>query len=257
MSNLYLQGFYDVDIVKSLQEIAEKNTVFHQTDFFIDKQMLKEAAESTSLDNKNYIWISREKGTHCFNERNSLIADTPEYNKFLFYEKNQDVLAFSVEIKEMQDNVIKGNIYEIDYAEQCSFRKQNCSLLKNVAATFENGHQEVFSTNDYFQNIAQLQQKYGAIKEVHYESKQELQTKRILETLQKQKETTQRGDIKEYLQKLENKSIGFEKETISPSFQNIKKPSIQKQLQQNRQQKQKNVEQKTQSKNTIKREEAR
>ena len=78
-----------------------------------------------------------------------------------------------------------------------------------------------------------------------------------METLQKQKETTQRGDIKEYLQKLENKNIGFEKETISPSFQNIKKPSIQKQLKQNRQQKQKNAEQKTQSKNTIKREEAR
>ena len=102
MSNLYLQGFYNVDILKSLQEIAEKNTVFHQTDFFIDKQMLKEAAESTSLDNKNYIWISREKGTHCFNERNSFIEDTPEYNKFLFYEKNQDEVAFSVEIKEMQ-----------------------------------------------------------------------------------------------------------------------------------------------------------
>ncbi len=247
MSNLYLQGFYNVDILKSLQEIAEKNTVFHQTDFFIDKQMLKEAAESTSLDNKNYIWISREKGTHCFNERNSFIEDTPEYNKFLFYEKNQDVLAFSVEIKEMQYGVIKGNIYEINYEEQCSFRKQNSSLLENVAVTFENGNKEVFSADDYFQNIAQLQQKYGAIKEVHYESKQELQTKRILETLQKQKETTQRGDIKEYLQKLENKNIGFEKETISPSFQNIKKPSIQKQLQQNRQQKQK----KCRTKNTI------
>ena len=247
MSNLYLQGFYNVDILKSLQEIAEKNTVFHQTDFFIDKQMLKEAAESTSLDNKNYIWISREKGTHCFNERNSFIEDTPEYNKFLFYEKNQDVLAFSVEIKEMQYGVIKGNIYEINYEEQCSFRKQNSSLLENVAVTFENGNKEVFSADDYFQNIAQLQQKYGAIKEVHYESKQELQTKRVLETLQQQKETTQRGDIKEYLQKLENKNIGFEKETISPSFQNIKKPSIQKQLQQNRQQKQK----KCRTKNTI------
>jgi len=242
--------------VKSLQEIAEKNTVFHQTDFFIDKQMLKEAAESTSLDNKNYIWISREKGTHCFNERNSFIEDTPEYNKFLFYEKNQDVLAFSVEIKEMQYGVIKGNIYEINYEEQCSFRKQNSSLLENVAVTFENGNKEVFSADDYFQNIAQLQQKYGAIKEVHYESKQELQTKRILETLQKQKETTQRGDIKQYIQKLENKSVSFEKETVSPSFQNIKKPSIQQQLQQNTQKNAKKQAQKENQKNNIKREEA-
>ena len=256
MSHFYLQGFHDVDIMKSLQEIAEKNTVFYQTDFLIDKQIVKQAAESTSLDDKNLIWISREKGTHCFNERNSLIADTPEYNKFMFY-KNQDVLAFSVEIKEMQDNVIKGNIYEIDYLSQCLFRQKNCSLLENITVTFENGNKQVFSSEEYFQNVEQLQQKYGQIKEVHYESKQELQTKRVLETLYQQKEAVQRGDIKQYIQKLENKSIGFEKETISSSFQNIKKPSIQKQLQQNRQQKQKNIEQKTLSKNNIKREEGR
>ncbi|NDO47846.1 DUF1708 domain-containing protein [Clostridium sp. MD294] len=252
MSHFYLQGFHDVDIMKSLQEIAEKNTAFYQTDFLVDKEILKQAEESTSLDDKNLIWISREKGTHCFNERNSFIADTPEYNKFMFYKNNTDVLAFSVEIKEMQDNVIKGNIYEINYLPQSLFRQKNCSLLESVAVTFENGNKEVFSSEEYFQNIAQLQQKYGQIKEVHYEA-----TKRVLETLQKQKEATQRGDIKQYIQKLENKSVSFEKETVSPSFQNIKKPSIQQQLQKNRQQKQKNVEQKTQYKNNIKREEAR
>ena len=252
MSHFYLQGFHDVDIVKSLQEIAEKNTVFHKADFLIDKQILKKAAESTSLDDKNYIWISREKGTHCFNERNSFIADTPEYNKFMFY-KNQDVLAFSVEIKEMQDNVIKGNIYEIDYLSQCLFRQKNCSLLENITVTFENGNKQVFSSEEYFQNVEQLQQKYGQIKEVHYESKQELQTKRVLETLQQQKETTQRGNIKQYIQRLKNKNINIEKETVSPSLQNIKKPSIKKQLQQN----EKKATQKTNQKNNIKKEEVR
>ena len=248
MSHFYLQGFHDVDIVKSLQEIAEKNTVFHKADFLIDKQILKQVAESTSLDDKNYIWISREKGTHCFNERNSFIADTPEYNKFMFY-KNQDVLAYSVEIKEMQDNVIKGNIYEIDYLSQCLFRQKNCSLLENITVTFENGNKQVFSSEEYFQ----LQQKYGQIKEVHYESKQELQTKRVLKTLQQQKETTQRGNIKQYIQRLENKNVNIEKETVSPSLQNIKKPSIKKQLQQNTQKKEKKETQK----NNIKKEEVR
>ena len=252
MSHFYLQGFHDLDIVKSLQEIAEKNTVFHKADFLIDKQILKKVAESTSLDDKNYIWISREKGTHCFNERNSFIADTPEYNKFMFY-KNQDVLAYSVEIKEMQDNVIKGNIYEIDYLSQCLFRQKNCSLLENITVTFENGNKQVFSSEEYFQNVEQLQQKYGQIKEVHYESKQELQTKRVLETLQQQKETTQRGNIKQYIQRLENKNVTIEKETVSPSLQNIKKPSIKKQLQQN----EKKATQKTNQKNNIKKEEVR
>lgn len=252
MSHFYLQGFHDVDIVKSLQEIAEKNTVFHKADFLIDKQILKKAAESTSLDDKSYICISKEKGTHCFNERNSFIADTPEYNKFMFY-KNQDVLAYSVEIKEMQDNVIKGNIYGIDYLSQCLFRQENCSLLESVTVTFENGNKQVFSSEEYFQNVEQLQQKYGQIKEVHYESKQELQTKRVLETLQQQKETTQRGNIKQYIQRLENKNVTIEKETVSPSLQNIKKPSIKKQLQQN----EKKATQKTNQKNNIKKEEVR
>lgn len=256
MKEFYSQGFHDVDIVKSLQEITDKNTVFYKTDFAIDKEIVKEAAESTSLDSKNLIWISRESGTHCFNEKNSLIADTPEYNKFMFYKESTDVLAYSIDIKEIQGDVIKGNIYPINYKEQCAFR-EDCSLLKNVAVTFENGQKEILSSDDYFQNIAQLHEKYGAIKEVQYESKEELQTKRLLETLQQQKETTQRGDIKEYLQKLEDKSVSVEKETVSPSFSNIKKPSIKQQLNQHRQQKEKNTEQKTKTKNNIKREEAR
>ncbi len=174
----------------------------------------------------------------------------------MFY-KNQDVLAYSVEIKEMQDNVIKGNIYEIDYLSQCLFRQKNCSLLENITVTFENGNKQVFSSEEYFQNVEQLQQKYGQIKEVHYESKQELQTKRVLETLQQQKETTQRGNIKQYIQRLENKNVNIEKETVSPSFQNIKKPSIQQQLQQNTQKNAKKQAQKENQKNNIKREEAR
>ena len=48
MSHFYLQGFHDVDIMKSLQEIAEKNTVFHQTDFLIDKT-------NTKTSNRKYI----------------------------------------------------------------------------------------------------------------------------------------------------------------------------------------------------------
>ena len=68
MSHFYLQGFHDVDIMKSLQEIAEKNTVLYKTDFLIDKQIVKQAAESTSLDDKNLIWISKERGTRHFYE---------------------------------------------------------------------------------------------------------------------------------------------------------------------------------------------
>ena len=35
MSHFYLQGFHDVDIVKSLQEIAEKNTDFLSMFWFL------------------------------------------------------------------------------------------------------------------------------------------------------------------------------------------------------------------------------
>ena len=74
-----------------------------------------------------------------------------------------------------------------------------------------------------------------------------------METLQQQKKTTQRGNIKQYIQRLENKNVTIEKETVSPSLQNIKKPSIKKQLQQN----EKKATQKTNQKNNIKKEEVR
>ena len=78
-----------------------------------------------------------------------------------------------------------------------------------------------------------------------------------METLQKQKEATQRGDIKQYIQELENKSVSFEKETVSPSLQNIKKSSIKQQLQQNAQKNAKKQAQRENQKNNTKREEAR
>ena len=77
------------------------------------------------------------------------------------------------------------------------------------------------------------------MKEVDYEAKEVLQTNKVLETLQKQKEIAQRGNIKEYIQELENKSIAFEKESVSSSFPNIKKSSIKQQLQQNEKKKKK------------------
>ena len=133
------------------------------------------------------------------------------------------------------------------------FKQKSCFNRTPLHIAVENGNKEMFSSEEYFQNTAQLQQKYGQIKEVHYEAKQELQTKRVLETLQQQKKTTQRGNIKQYIQRLENKNVTIEKETVSPSLQNIKKPSIKKQLQQN----EKKATQKTNQKNNIKKEEVR
>ena len=60
MCHFYLQGFHDVDIMKSLQEIAEKNTVFYKTDFLIDKQIVKQAAESTLAEFLESITLSSD-----------------------------------------------------------------------------------------------------------------------------------------------------------------------------------------------------
>lgn len=75
MSHFYLQGFHDVDIVKSLQEIAEKNTVFHKADFLIDKQILKKQQKLHNLMTK-IIYGFQKKKAHIVLMREILLLQT-------------------------------------------------------------------------------------------------------------------------------------------------------------------------------------
>ena len=112
-----LNKFENVDVTASLEAIMKQNTAFYQSDFDIDKEIIKRAAESPNVGDKMLLWFSRPSGTCCIKERDAFLKGTREHNTWKFYgEQTRDrVLAYAVELTGIQDGKITGNLYELDY----------------------------------------------------------------------------------------------------------------------------------------------
>ena len=109
-----LSKFENVDVIASLEAIMKQNTAFYQSDFEIDKRILREAASRPAAEEKRLLWFSRPSGTCCFRERDVFLKDTRQHNTWRFYgEQTRDkVLAYAVELTGIVNGKIKGNLYE-------------------------------------------------------------------------------------------------------------------------------------------------
>ena len=114
-----LSKFENVDVIASLEAIMKQNTAFYQSDFEIDKRILREAASRPAAEEKRLLWFSRPSGTCCFRERDVFLKDTRQHNTWRFYgEQTRDkILAYAVELTGKENGIIKGNLYELDYPQ--------------------------------------------------------------------------------------------------------------------------------------------
>lgn len=60
-----MKKFENVDVIDTLQQIMRHNTAYYRNDFDIDKRILTRAAQSSSPEDKAFLWMSRPAGTHC------------------------------------------------------------------------------------------------------------------------------------------------------------------------------------------------
>ena len=114
-----MQKFENVDVLAALDEIMRQNTAFYQSDFDIDKGIIQRAAASDQAVDKTLLWMSRPSGTYCFRERDVFLKDTRQHNTWRFYgEQTRDkILAYAVELTGTKDDIIRGNLYELDYQQ--------------------------------------------------------------------------------------------------------------------------------------------
>ena len=57
-----LNKFENVDVTASLEAIMKQNTAFYQSDFDIDKEIIKRAAESPNAGDKMLLWFPARPG---------------------------------------------------------------------------------------------------------------------------------------------------------------------------------------------------
>ena len=59
-----MQKFENVDVLAALEQIMRQNTAFYQSDFGIDKDIIRRDAASDQAADKTLLWMSRPSGTY-------------------------------------------------------------------------------------------------------------------------------------------------------------------------------------------------
>lgn len=128
-----MRKFIDCDVFAVLREIMSHNTKHYQSDFAIDKEILTEAAEEDDIWDRRHLWMSRPCGTHCLKEKDVYLRDTSEYHTWTAYADSADeIIAYAVQLNGYKDGVLKGDLYELDYASHCAFTEDNAANIAQV-----------------------------------------------------------------------------------------------------------------------------
>jgi hypothetical protein len=127
-----MASIYNVDLREALTAIAKTNTFYHlENDIKISFDQMEIAAKMGDYTDKAFIWVSYPSGIDCYNEREVLQKDTRGYNGVLYHGKNAENeprLAYSVDVGDMKEGIIYGNLHEIDIREFASHVKDNAVI---------------------------------------------------------------------------------------------------------------------------------
>ena len=114
---MYKMKFSDIDMIPFMGRVVQKHTRHYQSDFEIDKKMLRESAGRQDKQDNVFLWLCRTAGTWLLSERNVFLKDTSENNIFNYYaeQSSGSVLAFAVKVKKAVGDAVIGDIYVLDY----------------------------------------------------------------------------------------------------------------------------------------------
>lgn len=141
--------YMNVDVISFLKEQMKKNTKHYQSDFFIDEEIIKKYANSYYDDEKTLLWLSRPMGTFIGRERETFIQDTYEYNSWVYYRSSpEDIVAYAVELIGVENGIVKGNVYELDYKEHVKDVIEKSIPAYMVERTFQDGFKKCLSMDE-------------------------------------------------------------------------------------------------------------
>ena len=208
-----LSKFEDMDVFASLHAVMKQNTGFYQSDFEIDKEIIRKAAASPDREDRTLLWLSRPSGTHCFRERDVFLKDTRPYNTWKFHgEQTRDrILAYAVELTGIENGKIKGNLYELDYKQHYERVKAKALPADTNALIYEYGRIEQpakqwFNGNDHPQ--------YGKFERFEVQPNAPEALRDILQEEQRSREQLSPGDFKAHIAALRDGLIEAEARRI-------------------------------------------
>ena len=219
-----MQRFDNVDVLASLNAIMKQNTGFYQSDFKYDKESIARAAASLDAADKTLLWLSRPSGTHCFRERDVFLKDTGAHNTWRFHkEQTRDrVLAYAVEITGMEDGKIRGNLYELDYAQHYQRVKEQSVPADMVRLTYAYGEREQ-PVKDFFDNSPDP--RFGAYQGYEILPNDPAALQDVLQAERRSRDALTPGDFKAHVSALHDGLIEQEARRIVERMKGLDNPN--------------------------------
>ena len=110
---------YQPDILNFLEKVVQRNTIAYAEDFNVDKEILLNSAEESSLEHRSFLWMSRPYGTWCVPERETFLRDSRAYKTWTFYaDQPNGIKAYRVVVDGVRDGKLAGKIVPVKYARQ-------------------------------------------------------------------------------------------------------------------------------------------
>lgn len=219
-----LNKFEDVDVIASLEMIMKQNTAFYQSDFDIDRRILREAAARPAAEDKRLLWFSRPSGTCCVRERDVFLQGTRQHNTWRFYgEQTRDkILAYAVELTGTERGKIKGNLYELDYPQHFRHVKEQALPADNYTLLYEHG-ERVQPAGQYFDGNPDPQ--LGKFERFEAQPNDPEALNDLLREQRHSREQLKPGDFKEHIAALHESRIETEARRIAGKMKELREPN--------------------------------
>lgn len=200
-----MQKFVDIDLISNLKKIMESNTMAYRSDFNVDIECIKRASVAESKHDKNLVWLSRRNGTHCNLEKNVFIKNTAEYNTWQFWadtHKDEKYIAFAIKVKGVEDGIIKGDLYELDYRDFAEYVRNSAVPMVMQIAHYEKAD-ELVGKDEEIDYSFKAERGDFLSKDYVVQSTETLED--VLHNCHKRYDNSKKGDITKYIDSLYKK----------------------------------------------------
>ena len=219
-----MNKFEQVDVLDALQKIMKQHTAFYQSDFDIDKSILRRAALSGNQEDKTYLWMSRPSGTHCLRERDVFLKDTYHHNTFCFYaEQTTDkVLAYAVALTGTEGGKLIGNLYELDYREHAAHVRRDALQADMVTLHYEYGDRQQ-PAKQYISG--EDDRAFGKFTGYEVQPNDPDALRDLLQQEKRGHERLLQGDLQNHIQAVRDGKVTDEARRIADAFQKLGAPN--------------------------------
>lgn len=172
---------YQPDILKFLEKIVQRNTIAYKEDFDVDKEILWNSAQESSLEHRSFLWMSRPCGTWCVPERETYLQDSRAYKTWTFYaDQPNGIKAYRVVVDGVRDGKLAGKIVPVNYAKQVQRVVKSALPIEKVQYRDRDDYFCESSYETFIHDVSRTEEKIHDIRYVP-KSEAELQSLLMLE----------------------------------------------------------------------------